>query len=91
MTAHRLLFDLDDRVALVTDGERWAAPLDPAPTGVAVWRRGDLEFRSATIAPGEEPAGARWWTLAELLAERPPFEPPELIDLIRRQLPSCFA
>jgi 8-oxo-dGTP pyrophosphatase MutT (NUDIX family) len=33
----------------------------------------------------------RWWTLAELLAERPPFEPRELIDLIRRQLPSCQA
>ncbi len=34
---------------------------------------------------------SRWWTLGELLAERPPFEPPELIDLIRRQLPSCLA
>jgi 8-oxo-dGTP pyrophosphatase MutT (NUDIX family) len=33
----------------------------------------------------------RWWTLAELLAERPRFEPAELIDLIRRQLPSCHA
>lgn len=33
----------------------------------------------------------RWWTLAELLAERPPFEPRELVDLIRRQLPSCLA
>jgi len=33
----------------------------------------------------------RWWTLAELLAERPRFEPAELIDLIRRELPSCQA
>ena len=33
----------------------------------------------------------RWWTLAELLAERPRFEPAELIELIRRQLPSCQA
>ncbi len=34
---------------------------------------------------------SRWWSLAELLAERPLFEPAELIDLIRRQLPSCQA
>lgn len=33
----------------------------------------------------------RWWSLAELLAERPRFEPAELIELIRRQLPSCTA
>lgn len=33
----------------------------------------------------------RWWSLAELLAERPRFEPAELIDLVRRQLPSCLA
>lgn len=33
----------------------------------------------------------RWWTLGELIGERPRFEPPELIDLIRRQLPSCLA
>jgi 8-oxo-dGTP pyrophosphatase MutT (NUDIX family) len=30
----------------------------------------------------------RWWSLAELLAEQPRFEPAELIDLIRRHLPS---
>jgi hypothetical protein len=33
----------------------------------------------------------RWWSLGELLAERPPFEPRELIDLVRRELPSCLA
>ena len=33
----------------------------------------------------------RWWSLAELIAERPRFEPAELIDLIRSQLPSCQA
>ena len=33
----------------------------------------------------------RWWSLAELLAERPRFEPAELIELVRRQLPSCMA
>ncbi|WP_246139942.1 NUDIX hydrolase [Protaetiibacter larvae] len=33
----------------------------------------------------------RWWSLGELLAERPRFEPTELIELIRRQLPSCTA
>lgn len=33
----------------------------------------------------------RWWSLAELLAERPRFEPAELIELVRRQLPSCQA
>ena len=33
----------------------------------------------------------RWWSLAELIAERPAFEPAELIELIRRELPSCAA
>lgn len=33
----------------------------------------------------------RWWTLSELLAERPRFEPRELVELIRRELPSCTA
>ena len=33
----------------------------------------------------------RWWSLIELISERPRFEPPELIDLIRRELPSCMA
>ena len=31
----------------------------------------------------------RWWTLSELLATDDPYEPAELIDLVRRQLPSC--
>ena len=31
----------------------------------------------------------RWWSLAELLATDELYEPAELIDLIRRQLPSC--
>ena len=31
----------------------------------------------------------RWWTLSELLSTDEPFEPAELIDLVRRQLPSC--
>ena len=30
----------------------------------------------------------RWWTLPELLATNDPYEPAELIDLVRRQLPS---
>ena len=34
---------------------------------------------------------SRSWSLAQLLAEQPPFEPARLIDLIRRQLPSCQA
>jgi hypothetical protein len=33
----------------------------------------------------------RWWSLGELLAERPRFEPRELVELIRRELPSCTA
>lgn len=33
----------------------------------------------------------RWWSLAELLATDQPFEPAELIPLVRRQLPSCLA
>ena len=33
----------------------------------------------------------RWWSLAELLGTTEPFEPPELINLVRRELPSCSA
>jgi len=35
--------------------------------------------------------GYRWWTLAELLSTDQPYEPAELIHLIRRSLPSCLA
>ncbi|MBX3099695.1 MAG: NUDIX domain-containing protein [Salinibacterium sp.] len=31
----------------------------------------------------------RWWTLGELLATDEPYEPAELVSLVRRQLPSC--
>jgi 8-oxo-dGTP pyrophosphatase MutT (NUDIX family) len=31
----------------------------------------------------------KWWTLAELIGTTEPYEPAELIPLIRRQLPSC--
>ena len=89
MTSRVLLFDADDRVALLHEDDRWVAPAGEVVT--PVWSRGDLVFGSAVIEPAAAPAGTRWWTLAELVGERPPFDPPELIDLIRRQLPSCFA
>ena len=31
----------------------------------------------------------KWWTLAELIATSEPYEPAELVALVRRQLPSC--
>lgn len=31
----------------------------------------------------------RWWSLAELLQTSDPYEPAELVSLVRRQLPSC--
>ena len=31
----------------------------------------------------------RWWSLAELVATDEPYEPAELVSLVRRQLPSC--
>lgn len=31
----------------------------------------------------------RWWTLSELLATTEPYEPEQLVDLVRRELPSC--
>ncbi|MBG6107912.1 NUDIX domain-containing protein [Frigoribacterium sp. CG_9.8] len=31
----------------------------------------------------------RWWTLDELTSTTEPFRPPELLDLIRNQLPPC--
>ena len=89
MTTRILLFDRDDRIALVEEDGRWTAP--PGTVETPIWARGDLVFGSAVIEPGDAPAGARWWTLGQLVGERPPFDPPELIDLIRRQLPSCFA
>lgn len=33
----------------------------------------------------------RWWTLAELIQTDEPYEPIELVNLVRRQLPSCSA
>lgn len=31
----------------------------------------------------------RWWSLAELIATDEEYEPAQLIDLVRRELPSC--
>jgi len=31
----------------------------------------------------------RWWSVAELLSTTEVYEPVELVDLVRRQLPSC--
>jgi 8-oxo-dGTP pyrophosphatase MutT (NUDIX family) len=31
----------------------------------------------------------KWWTLSELIATTEPYEPAELVNLVRRQLPSC--
>lgn len=31
----------------------------------------------------------KWWTLSELIATNEPYEPKELVNLVRRQLPSC--
>jgi 8-oxo-dGTP pyrophosphatase MutT (NUDIX family) len=31
----------------------------------------------------------KWWTVGELLATTELYEPAELVDLVRRQLPSC--
>lgn len=33
----------------------------------------------------------KWWTLSELIATRERYEPAELVNLVRRQLPSCSA
>jgi 8-oxo-dGTP pyrophosphatase MutT (NUDIX family) len=41
--------------------------------------------------PGEQTdvLEIRWWSLAELISTEEPFEPAELVSLIRSQLPSC--
>ena len=62
---------------------------------------GHAEFYTATV-DAFEPSDAlwtddervdvlahKWWTLAELLATDEAYEPAELVDLVRRQLPSC--
>jgi hypothetical protein len=89
MTSRILIFDLDDRIALVEEDGRWTAPR--GEVAAPVWSRGDLVVGSVVVAPEEAPPGTTWWTLGRLVGERPPFDPPELIDLIRRQLPSCSA
>jgi 8-oxo-dGTP pyrophosphatase MutT (NUDIX family) len=33
----------------------------------------------------------RWWTLRDLISTTEPYEPRELVNLVRRQLPSCSA
>ena len=33
----------------------------------------------------------RWWSLAELISTTDAYEPKELVNLVRRQLPSCLA
>ncbi|MCU1515115.1 MAG: hypothetical protein JWO10_2205 [Microbacteriaceae bacterium] len=33
----------------------------------------------------------RWWSLAELLSTDQPYEPAQLVDVVRRALPSCLA
>lgn len=62
---------------------------------------GHAEFYTATV-DAFEPSDAhwtddervdvlahKWWTLAELAATNEPYEPAELVQLVRRQLPSC--
>lgn len=62
---------------------------------------GHAEFYTATV-DAFEPSDAhwtdderkdvlahKWWTLAELAATEDPYEPAELVQLVRRQLPSC--
>ena len=62
---------------------------------------GHAEFYTATVdrfEPSDEHwtdeervdvTAHRWWSLAELLATDEPVEPDQLIQLVRRQLPSC--
>lgn len=89
MTSRILFFDADDRIALVREDGRWTAPR--GEVDAPVWSRADLVVGSVVIEPEDAPLGTTWWTLARLVGERPPIDPPELVDLIRRQLPSCFA
>lgn len=62
---------------------------------------GHAEFYTATV-DAFEPSDAhwtdeervdvlahKWWTLSELIATDEAYEPPELVNLVRRQLPSC--
>jgi 8-oxo-dGTP pyrophosphatase MutT (NUDIX family) len=62
---------------------------------------GHAEFYTATVdrfEPSQEGwtddervdvLAHRWWSIAELLATTEPYEPAELVNLVRRQLPSC--
>lgn len=99
------LRELEEETGLRLDaltGPVWAHDFDVAWDS-ADHDTGHAEFYSAVV-DAFEPSSEnwtdeervdvtehRWWTLGELLAERPAFEPAELIDLIRRRLPSCMA
>jgi 8-oxo-dGTP pyrophosphatase MutT (NUDIX family) len=62
---------------------------------------GHAEFYTATVDAFEpsdaqwtdeervDVLGHKWWSLSELIATSEPYEPAELVNLVRRQLPSC--
>lgn len=62
---------------------------------------GHAEFYTATVDAFEPSDGQwtddervdvlahKWWTLAELISTDEAYEPAELVNLVRRQLPSC--
>ena len=62
---------------------------------------GHAEFYTATVdafEPSDEKwtddervdvLAHKWWTLSELIATDEAYEPAELVNLVRRQLPSC--
>ena len=71
------------------------------PTATTDRRIGTREFYTSVV-DAFEPSDAqwtddervdvlahKWWTLAELIATKEPYEPAELVNLVRRQLPSC--
>ena len=82
------------------EGPVWVHDFDVA-WDAADHDTGHAEFFTATVdqfEPSDEfwtddervdVLAHRWWSLAELLGTDEPYEPAELIELIRRQLPSC--
>ncbi|MEP6479189.1 MAG: NUDIX domain-containing protein [Rhodoglobus sp.] len=97
------LRELREETGLVLDhldGPVWSHDYD-VQWDAADHATGHAEFYTA-VTDAFEPSDAewtddervdvlehRWWTLTELITTKEPYEPAELVDLVRRQLPSC--
>jgi 8-oxo-dGTP pyrophosphatase MutT (NUDIX family) len=97
------LRELDEETGLtdvVLDGPVWSHSFE-VQWDSADHDTGYAEFFTATVDTFEPSSAGwtddekvdvlahRWWSVSELLSTTERYEPAELVDLVRRQLPSC--